>query len=87
MSDTLHSWLCRSNCNLDHVKKALEEGLDPNYLWKEFDLVKPHPTGGCVLPSWTPPWEATWSNWNTPLHKSLHNKHYDAAALLLKNNA
>jgi hypothetical protein len=79
--------LSRSPCNIDQVSKALEEGLDPNSQWEEFELVKRHPTGGCVIPSWTAPWEVSWANWNTPLHKSLRHRHHDAAAVLLKSGA
>lgn len=77
----------RSRCTLDVLKSALEKGLDPNTQWQEFDVNKPHPTGGCVRPSWTPPWETSWANCNTPLHMALRNGSMDAANFLLKSGA
>ncbi|KAI2775841.1 hypothetical protein F4815DRAFT_375957 [Daldinia loculata] len=77
--------ISRSQCSMDDVKKALEQGLDPNVQWKELEIDRPRPTGGCVFTSFDR--HCSWANYNTPLHKSLWYRHYNAAALSLESGA
>lgn len=68
------------------IERALADGLDPNLLWEEEDLVIPQPTGGCVLPR---PIFGTemWPHYNTPLHRAIHFADFESADLLLRHGA
>jgi hypothetical protein len=68
------------------VKQALADGLNPNILWDEEDLVIPRPKGGCMLPVGTRESE-TWPHWNTPLHCAMRFSAFDSAEVLLQHGA
>ncbi|KAI0544006.1 hypothetical protein F4679DRAFT_591894 [Xylaria curta] len=71
--------------NAEDVRRALDEGLDPNAQWKQVDIDGKRHTGGCVVHTFDI--ERSWANYNTPLHMSLHKKQFDSAALLLEHGA
>ncbi|KAH6961894.1 hypothetical protein BKA56DRAFT_561506 [Ilyonectria sp. MPI-CAGE-AT-0026] len=78
-----HPWRTEP-CDLDNIRAALSEGMDPNTQWTESDLVAM--PQGCFMPVRGPDY-MPWAYWNTPLHKSLKEGHHDAAALLLDHGA
>lgn len=74
--------LARLECTLEDVEEAIQNGVDISLPWEEFDMIDPQPSGGCVMPSYTPAHMRCWANYNTPLHKALENHHMDAAELI-----
>ena len=71
---------------LPQVTAALEDGLDPNELWVEEDLIIQQPKGGCVLPHYDFGHD-TWPHHNSPLHRAVHIGDVESARLLLKSGA
>lgn len=71
---------------LSAVKQALEDGMDPNVLWNEVDLVEPRLKGGCV-PHYPDPDSDSWPHLNTPLHRATCLSDLESVELLLQHGA
>lgn len=87
MEDDWIASLARSRCDPEDVTKTLDEGLNPNAKWPQRHLEDYTTSDGCVVRAYRPLGTPCWGNLNTPLHKSLHKGHFDAATHLLKHGA
>ncbi|MBE3043964.1 HET domain-containing protein, partial [Candidatus Bathyarchaeota archaeon] len=70
------------------VERALADGLDPNLLWEEEELVIPwRPKGDDVS---VPDYDydsVMWPHYNTPLHRAIYFAEFESAHLLLRHGA
>ncbi|KAJ3548512.1 hypothetical protein NM208_g978 [Fusarium decemcellulare] len=71
---------------VEEVRAAIKDGLDPNIHWSEEDLVIPQPKSGCVIPPYVEDSE-TWPHFNTPLHRAIRFSDFESAQLLLQHGA
>lgn len=72
--------------DLESLKHAVRNGLDPNVLWNEDELLIPLVKSGCEIPYYTAE-EDTWPHWNTPIHRALWIQDFDGAEILLQYGA
>ncbi|KAF4636818.1 hypothetical protein G7Y89_g1266 [Cudoniella acicularis] len=72
--------------DLSIVKQALCNGLNPNMLWAQDELVECTSGSGCTVPLGFRD-EETWPHWNTPLHRALLLLDFDSAEFLLQHGA
>ncbi|KAF4470019.1 heterokaryon incompatibility [Fusarium albosuccineum] len=84
--DKVTPWKGMAVNEVDEVRAAIEDGLDPNILWSENDLVIPAPKSGCVIPPYVEDSE-TWPHHNTPLHRAVRFSDFESAQLLLRHGA
>jgi len=82
-SHSLNRRIVDPDCSVDDVKAALEEGFNPNTWWESSVIVEAYPYLRWSALSW----ELSWVNINTPLHKLLRFKKFDAATVLLNDGA
>ena len=69
------------------TEQDLKDGLDPNILWTEQDLIRPTiGRGGCVPRRPVNDADA-WPHYNTPLHRALWNGNFAFADVLLNYGA
>ncbi|KAI1742769.1 heterokaryon incompatibility protein-domain-containing protein [Xylaria scruposa] len=68
------------------IKEAVRDGLDPNILWTEDELVNPRVLGGCVRPL-VEDKDKAWLHWNTPFHRAMWIKDFESATFLLQKGA
>ena len=72
--------------DLASLKHALQDGLNPNVLWTEDELVTSIRTTGCIIPSFATE-DDTWPHWNTPLHRAIWIQDFEGADILLQHGA
>ncbi|GKU06374.1 heterokaryon incompatibility protein [Fusarium langsethiae] len=72
--------------DIESVKFAIMDGLDPNTRWTEEVLVRKMRKSGCVMPILPSPLNA-WQRWNTPLHRALDFSDFETAEFLLQHGA
>ncbi|KAI1424336.1 heterokaryon incompatibility protein-domain-containing protein [Xylaria sp. FL1777] len=68
------------------MAEAVRDGLNPNILWTEDELVAPRVRGGCIIP-WAEDKDKAWLHWNTPFHRALWIKDFESAMFLLQIGA